>query len=69
MLNKFIVSPMSQDIFLKPGETYEGSITVANPADATENFYFKVSIYPYSVSGENYAQDFLTQSNWSRITN
>ena len=67
MVNKFLVTPMSQKISLKAGETYEGLITVANPAASTEDFYFRVSVSPYSVSGENYVQDFSTKSDWSRI--
>ena len=67
MANKFSVSPMSQKISLKAGETYEGSITIANPADATEDFYFKVSVSPYSVSGTEYQKDFKTMSDWTRI--
>lgn len=69
MSNKFVVSPMSQRIELKPGETFKGSIIVANPADATEDFAFKVSVSPYSVTGENYAPDFETMSAWTEIVN
>lgn len=67
MRNSFTVSPMSQKIHLEPGETYQGSIMVANPAAATENFYYKVALYPYSVLGEEYDTDFETVSDWSRI--
>lgn len=67
MKNAFTVSPMSQKIHLKPGETYKGEIMVANPAAATEDFYYKVVIYPYSVVGEEYDVDFETESDWSRI--
>lgn len=67
MANKFSLSPMSQKITLKAGETYEGSVTVANPADATEDFYFKVTVSPYSVSGTEYTKDFHTMSDWTKI--
>ena len=67
MANQFSVSPMVSQIDLKAGETYDGVITVSNPADATEDFYFKVSISPYSVAGSNYTPDFVTISDWSRI--
>lgn len=67
MANNFIVSPMLEKISLKAGETYTGSILIANPKDATEDFYYKISISPYSVIGENYIADFETISDWSRI--
>lgn len=67
MKNSFTISPMSQKIHLKPGETYKGRIMVSNPAAATEDFYYKTVVYPYSVSGEEYTVDFDTQSDWSRI--
>ena len=67
MKNAFTVSPMSQKIHLKPGETYKGKIMVSNPVAATEDFYYKTILYPYSVSGEEYTVDFDTQSDWSRI--
>lgn len=67
MKNSFTVSPMSQKIHLKPGETYKGSIVVANPAVATEDFYYKIDIHPYNVVGEDYDTDFETMSDWSRI--
>lgn len=67
MANNFIVSPMLEKISLKAGETYTGSILIANPKDATEDFYYKISTSPYSVIGENYIADFETMSDWSRI--
>ena len=67
MGSQFTVSPMSQKISLKAGETYEGSILVANPKAATDDFYFKVTVSPYSVKGTEYAPDFLTVSDRSRI--
>ena len=67
MKNAFTVSPMSQKITLKPGETYHGFIKVANPAAATEDFYYKVELYPYFITGDDYETDFETMSDWSRI--
>lgn len=58
---------MNQKIDLKAGETFEGSITIANPKAATEDFYYKVSLSPYSVIGEGYTPDFKTISDWSRM--
>lgn len=67
MKNSFAVSPMIEKINLKPGETYTGVVTVANPKDATEDFRYKATISPYSVSGEDYTADFKTMTDWSRI--
>lgn len=61
--NMFTVLPMSQRFSLKPGETYEGSITVVNPVDATEDFAYKIAVVPYGVSGQDYQADLVTDSN------
>ena len=66
--NIFTVTPMSQNIELEAGKTYTGSITVANPVDATENFHYKVEVAPYSVIGEEYTADLATQYDNSQIT-
>ncbi len=67
MSSALTVLPMSQEIQLKPGERIEGSITIANPADSTENFDYVASISPYSVSGEEYTADFSTSSDANKI--
>ena len=64
----FAVTPMSQDIELEAGKTYEASILVSNPANATKNFTYQVTVSPYSVTGSDYAADLLTLSNRSEIT-
>lgn len=74
MENTFLVTPMSQNISLEPGEVYTGSITVANPANSTEDFSYVVSVSPYSVVGEDYSADLATMSDrtmlkdWIRIS-
>ena len=67
MQNMFTVSPMVQNITLEQGKTFKGTITVANPDSATEDFHFKVSISPFSLNGTGYNPDFQTNSDWSRI--
>ena len=57
MNNTFTLLPMSQRFTLTPGKTTEGSIKIVNPADATENFPYKVSVTPYGVIGEDYTAD------------
>ncbi len=66
--NSFTILPMSQRFSLEPGEVYTGKVTVVNPADATENFAYKVSVTPYSVMGRDYTVDLATENNRSMIT-
>ena len=63
----FTVLPMSQRFSLEPGKTYTGSISIVNPADATEDFLYKVSVSPYGVMGEDYTADLVTVTNRSEI--
>ena len=67
MDNTFTVLPMSQNFSLTPGETYTGTITVANPADATEDFEYIMDVSPYGVIGTDYTADLATMSNWTQI--
>ena len=67
MNNSFVVTPMSQNFDLEPGGTYTGSITVANPGNATADFSYMVSVAPYGVAGESYEADLATMSNRSMI--
>lgn len=52
------VSPMSQRIILTPGETYRGSITVANPANSTDDLNYLVTIGSYSLVKTNEKDDY-----------
>lgn len=67
MESMFTLTPMMQTIKLEPGETYEGSVTIANPASSTADFSFKVSISPYGVSGTDYKADFITDANRTQM--
>ncbi|MBR3172650.1 hypothetical protein IKF21_01900 [Candidatus Saccharibacteria bacterium] len=64
----FTLTPMNQDIELTPGQTFTGSITVVNPADATSDFAYKVSVTPFSMVGEDYTVDLATEYNRSMMT-
>ncbi|MBQ3353328.1 hypothetical protein IJG89_03250 [Candidatus Saccharibacteria bacterium] len=66
--NTFTVLPMSQRINLQAGETYEGSITVVNPADSTEDFAYQISVLPYGVTGTDNAADLVTDTNYTVIS-
>ena len=63
----FTITPMTQKLMLEPGEVREGKILVVNPTDAKETFSYKVSVVPYNVSGTDYAADFATQTERSRM--
>lgn len=53
------ISPMSQKVLLSPGESYRGGFTVANPASATEDLNYIVTIGSYfPASGENSNDDY-----------
>ena len=75
MDNAFTVTPMSNAIELKPGETYEGDILISNPEDSKNNFDFKVEVMPYGVIGNEYNADFTSSSkntemvNWIKVEN
>lgn len=53
------MSPMSQKVLLSPGETYHGGFTIANPAAATEELNYIVTIGSYfPTSGEKSNDDY-----------
>ena len=66
--NVFTVTPMSRKVELKAGETYTGTVVVANPMTAEQNFAYKVSVAPYSVEGTMNNANFATESLRSQIT-
>ena len=65
--NVFTIMPMSQDFSLVPGETYTGEIMIVNPADAVEDFRYKMSVTPYGVTGNDYQADLATRSEQTKI--
>ena len=66
--NMFTVLPMNQRISLKAGETYEGTISVVNPVDATENFKYKAEVTPYGVKEQDHADYIIDLSEGSEYT-
>ncbi len=65
--NIFTVTPMSYNLSLDSGEVYEGTLTIANPANASQDFNYKVEISPYAVIGEDYTADFSDDSSRTQI--
>ena len=68
-MQAFSVMPMSKDVSLQPGEIYRDSIRVSNPANATEDLHYSISVSPYSIVDDDYTVDFVTTTNWSQIVN
>ena len=65
--NIFTVTPMSHNVELAAGETYTGTVMIVNPADATQDFHYKVTVAPYAVVDDEYTADFATQSQRTQI--
>ena len=67
--NMFVVTPMETEVALSSGETFTGTVTVANPSAATSDFSFVVNVSPYYVAGESYNIDLTNSSDRSQIVN
>lgn len=67
--NSFSIMPMSQEISLTPGETYAGTITIANPASSTSDLSYTAAISPYGVLGADYSVDLLSESSRTEMIN
>ena len=63
----FIVSPMGQRITLTPGTTYSGDIIITNPASASADFSYHVTVTPYSVVDGEYSADLATETAYSEL--
>lgn len=68
-ISSLTVMPMSQEITLTPGETYTGSITVANPSSSTNDLSYRASISPYGVTDAKYSVDMLSENSHTEMIN
>lgn len=59
------ISPPHNTLTLNPGDKYDGEFTVTNIG--SEDFIFKVYASPFSVVGENYDHDYLSEHNYNQI--
>ncbi|MBR3256789.1 hypothetical protein IKG02_00650 [Candidatus Saccharibacteria bacterium] len=48
----FSLSPMYDMVSLTPGETFESSFTIVNPASSTTNFYYELHVEPFTQDNE-----------------
>lgn len=67
-MNTFTLSPTSQQLELKPGESYTGSLFIVNPSGAESDLHYSASITPYGVVGELYDADLATRTDHTQIT-
>lgn len=61
------VTPSEQDLELKPGETYEGSVNVTNIGRLP--FDVNVSVSPFRVANDDYTPDYVTETSYTRLSN
>ena len=59
--------PSEQEIELKPGQHYEGSVVVYNVGKVV--FGFEASVAPYQVKNDDYEQDFASMSESTQLAN
>lgn len=60
------ISPVSQRVILRAGETSEHVFTMAN--QGSQDFSFSAYAAPFSVSGENYEMSFAAENNRTQIS-
>lgn len=60
------VSPMNQKIILNPGETFEGSFKVLNPATSENELSFEIGVDPFYVD-ENYSVYYDNNGSYNQI--
>lgn len=65
-LNLFTVSPMAKNLNLDPGETYEDTIIVTNPAASEQTFSYSVEAVAYTVDEADSAS-FTTETDRTLI--
>ena len=60
------ISPVSNRISISPNQEIIDKFTIANTGSS--DFKYKVYAAPYSVTNENYGQNFSTQNDYTKIT-
>lgn len=61
------ISPSKMAIDLTPGETFDGEYTVFN--NGLNAYDFRAFATPYSRVGEDYENDFITETNFNKLAN
>lgn len=62
----FTMSPLKESIILNPGESYQSSFIIHNPATHTKDFEYVLSVTPFFVD-ENYNNIFTEVDNFSEM--
>ena len=65
----FSLTPVSQQLSLAPGETFEGSLEITNPNYSDSNIIYEASVLPFTVADETYKADLLTETRRTEIKN
>ncbi len=65
--NTFTISPMNQQIFLYPGQVYEGYININSSSAADIGFKYQAAVTPYGVQGPEYSIDLYNESDRNSI--
>lgn len=63
----FTLSPMKENTILNPGETYESSFSIANPAANGKDFPYEITVSPFYVD-ENYNNIFTAEGGFNEMT-
>lgn len=63
----FTLSPMKENTILNPGEIYESSFSIANPAANGKDFPYEITISPFYVD-ENYNNIFTAEGGFNEMT-
>lgn len=66
--SEFSVTPMHQKIVLTPGERYEGTFNIANPASNTNIFNYKLNVEPFYVDNSDEVV-FENNGDYNQIVN
>ncbi len=63
----FTLSPMKENAILNPGEIYESSFSIANPAANGKDFPYEITVSPFYVD-ENYNNIFTAEGGFNEMT-
>ena len=66
--SSIFVSPMTQKIVLMPGETYSGSIKVANSNNSTADLHYKAEIGSYGRKKTENSKDYYSTVDVNEVT-
>ena len=63
----YVFGPTSQEIFLKPGESYRSSVYISNPNDSMNDVKILLYVTPYNIINEQYDPSFDQETSYNQI--